>query len=354
MATTGTEKRAIRPAIVATMTVALVVLLLAWPWLGATTLTLQVVAFALINVIVVQGLTVLYGYADQVSLATGAFFGFGAYVTAIGSVTFGLNLYVATAVAVVLSWVLGLVVGLPALRLKGHYLAMGTLAFSALMVLFFTEAQRYTGGVDGFGNIGFVALPGVGESYGRVATMYLVSVVVAVLAVWVTRSVVRGVPGDCLRAMAASENGARACGVVVEEVKVRAFGYSAAAAGLGGALYAMLVGFISPSLLGVSMSITFVAMSVIGGRKSIVGPIVAAVALTAIQQLNLLMPGMDYAVAEAVKSVQIEVYALAIIALTLFAPAGLPGLLPRRRGADSGPGGPASDHPTDATAGEVR
>lgn len=319
-----------------------VLALLAWPWLGATTLLLQVAAFALINVVVVQGLTVLYGYADQVSLATGAFFGFGAYAAAIGTTTFGLWPSLATAIAVVASWLLGLLVGLPALRLKGHYLAMGTLAFSALMVLLFTEAEAFTGGVDGFGNIGFASLPGVGESYGRVATMYLICVVVAVATVWVTRNVVRGVPGDCLRAMAASENGARACGVAVEEVTVRAFGYSAATAGLGGALYAMLVGFISPSLLGVSMSITFVAMSVIGGRKSIVGPIVSAVVLTAIQQLNLLVPRMDSAIAEAVKSVQIEVYAVAIIVLTLFAPLGLPGLLhwrgfrpSRRSAADS-------------------
>lgn len=309
-----------------------------------TNLFLLIAGFTLINIVVIQGLTVLYGWADQVSLATGAFFGVGAYVQALTSTSLGLSPWVGIPLAIVVGWTLGALVGLPALRLKGHYLAMGTLAFSALMVLLFTEAEAVTGGVDGFGNIPYAAIAFGSEGLKRIPSVFILAVVAAVGSVLFTRNVVRNIPGDCMSAMAATEDGARSCGVEVEQITVRAFAYSGALAALGGALYAMLMGFISPALLGVHMSIAFVAMAVIGGRKSIAGPIVAAVLLTLIQQLHLLFPTLDAGVADILKSVQTEVYAVLIIALVILAPQGLVSLMksgrrltdPRGGGADGG------------------
>lgn len=304
-------------------------------------LFLLIMGFTLINVVAIQGLTVLYGWADQVSLATGALFGVGAYVQALTSTTLGLSPWVGIPLAVLAGWVLGALVGLPALRLKGHYLAMGTLAFSALMVLLFTEAEAITGGIDGFGNIPYAAISLGGDSLKRIPSVFILSAVAAVGAIAFTRNVVRNVPGDCMSAMATTEDGARSCGVEVERITVRAFAYSGALAALGGALYAMLMGFISPALLGVHMSIAFVAMAVIGGRKSIVGPIVAAAVLTLIQQLHLLFPTLDTHIADVLKSVQTEVYAVLIIALVIFAPQGLAAVVRRRRA----PVPPAMDSP---------
>ena len=293
------------------------------PWLGVSNLTLQVVGFVLINIVAIQGLTVLYGYAHQVSLATGAFFGFGAYAVGISNTLLGLSPWVGLAIGALGSWALGAVVGLPALRLKGHYLAMGTIAFSALMVLLFTEAASITGGVDGMGRIEFGALPVIGQSWGRIITSYLSIVVFAALAVLLTSNIVRRTPGASMRAMADSEDGARSVGVEVEQITVRSFMFAGMAAGFAGGLYAMLVGFISPSLLAVHASIAFVAMAVIGGRNSLVGPIVATVLLTLIQHVNVLIPGAGAVFGDLVKSVQVEVYALLIIVLTIFAPNGL-------------------------------
>lgn len=303
--------------------VATVIMLFAVPWLNVNNLTVQILGFTLINVVAMQGLTVLYGWADQVSLATGAFFGFGAYVQALGTVRFEISPWLLIPIAVAAGWALGAMVGLPALRLKGHYLAMGTLAFSSLMVLLFTEADWLTGGVDGLGNIPYPHLPILGEALKRVPSVYLLAVVAAIGSIWFTRNIVRGVPGHCMGAMAASEDGARSCGVEVERITVRAFAYSGAMAALAGALYAMMVGFISPSLLGVHASIAFVAMAVIGGRKTVVGPVLSTIALTVIQQIHLLIPGLNYEVAEVLKSVQTEVYAVLIIVLVLFAPGGI-------------------------------
>lgn len=313
--------------------------LFALPWLDVNNLTLQIVGFTLINVVAIQGLTVLYGWADQVSLATGAFFGVGAYVQALVSGQGGLSLWIGVPCAVLVGWLLGALVGLPALRLKGHYLAMGTLAFSALMVLLFTEAAPITGGIDGLGNIPYPDLTLAGERFRRIPSSYLVTVVVTLAAVAFTRNVVRQVPGECMSAMAASEDGARSCGVQVERITVQAFAYSGALAALAGALYAMMVGFISPALLGVHTSIAFVAMVVIGGRKSVIGPIVATVVLTLVQQVHLLLPGLPTQVADALKSVQTELYAVLIIVLVLFAPQGLAALLRRRQQAPGASGG---------------
>jgi len=322
-----TVKRSIWLAVVS----ALALGLFALPWLGFNNLTLQVVGFVLINIVAIQGLTVLYGYAHQVSLATAAFFGFGAYAVGISTTLWGWNPWAGVVLAGVSSWVLGAVVGLPALRLKGHYLAMGTIAFSALMVLLFTEAASITGGVDGMGRIPFAGLPVIGDEWGRIVTTYLVTVAFAVVTIAVTRNIVRRIPGDCMRAMAGSEDGARSVGVQVEQITVRSFMYAGLAAGIAGALYAMLVGFISPSLLSVHASIGFVAMAVIGGRNNLVGPIIATIALTMIQHLNILVPGAGAVLGDFVKSVQVEVYALLIITLTVFAPAGLPSLMQRFR-----------------------
>ena len=134
-----------------------------------------------------------------------------------------------------------------------------------------------------------------------------------------------------MRALHGSELGAQASGVDVVGVKVRAFVLSATFAGLSGALYASIVGFISPSLFTTAASVTFLAMAVIGGSNSLAGPLLSVVLLTLLEYLDALVPGISRTTAEVIQAYQADIYGLAIIAVILFAPSGLAGMWRRTR-----------------------
>jgi branched-chain amino acid transport system permease protein len=114
-------------------------------------------------------------------------------------------------------------------------------------------------------------------------------------------------------------------------VKVRTFVLSALFAGLAGALYASVVGFVSPSLFTLTASVTFLAMTVVGGTSSLAGPLAAAVLLTLVQYLDAIVPGIPPETAQTLQSYQEDIYGLAIVLVVVFAPGGLAGMWRRRR-----------------------
>jgi branched-chain amino acid transport system permease protein len=137
-------------------------------------------------------------------------------------------------------------------------------------------------------------------------------------------------PGRAMRALHGSEMGATACGVDVVGVKVRVFVVSATFAGLSGALYASVVGFVSPSLFTLQASVGYLAMAVIGGTGSLLGPVVAATLLTLLQYLDALIPGISQGAAQTVQAFEPDIYGLAIVLVVILAPGGI-GALWRRR-----------------------
>ncbi len=222
----------------------------------------------------------------------------------------------------------GLLLALPSLRLKGHYLAMATLGFGELMTLAFVEAVPLTGGVDGFTGI---PLPTIGAvTLKAPAELYWLVWGVAGVAIFFAANMVSLRPGRAMRAMHGSELGATACGVDLVGIKVRAFVVSAALAGLSGALYASVIGFISPSVFTLSASVAFLAMAVIGGSSSLAGPVAAAIVLTLVQYLDALVPGISRETAQVVQTYEADVYGLAIVLIVLFAPGGIGALFKRR------------------------
>ncbi len=290
---------------------------------------LKVFTFAGVNALVVVGLSLLFGYAGQVSLGHAAFVGIGAYASAYCTVHLHWPWILGFLVAGAVSALGGLVLAVPSLRLKGYYLAVATLGFGELMALGFKEAEPVTGGVDGFTGIPYPAL-GPFEFRTAPSLYWLVwgIVGVALLIAWNTSSLR---PGRAMRALHGSELGAQASGVDVVGVKVRTFVMSAVIAGLAGALYAGVVGFVSPSVFTVSASVTFMAMAVIGGTGSLAGPLLAAVLLTLLQYFDALIPGIPRSTSQALQEYREDIYALAIILVVIFAPRGLGGLW-RRRG----------------------
>jgi branched-chain amino acid transport system permease protein len=222
-----------------------------------------------------------------------------------------------------------MVLAIPSLRLKGHYLAMATLGFGELMTIAFKEAESITGGVNGFSGIPF---PSIGEFVFRTPQQLYWLVWGAVgLAILVATNITSLRPGRAMRALHGSELGAQASGVDIVGVKVRVFVFSAGVAGLSGALYASVVGFISPSVFTTTASVTFLAMAVIGGANSLAGPLLSVILLTLLEYLDALVPGVSRETAALIQEYQADIYGVAIIAVILFAPSGIAGLWRRKR-----------------------
>lgn len=291
------------------------------PAFVADTYVLKLLTYVGINVLVVLGLALLFGYAGQVSLGHAAFVGLGAYSCAFLGMQLKLPWLLAFAGAGAISAVGGLVLAMPSLKLKGHYLAMATLGFGELASLAFREATPVTGGVNGL--LGIPA-PSIGpwEITTATGSYWLVWSVVGV-AVLISANLTALRPGRAMRAIHGSEMGALASGVDVTSVKVRVFVVSATMAGLAGALYASVVGFVSPSLFTLHVSVGYLAMAVIGGTGSLAGPVASAAALTLVQYIDSLIPGLPRSTHEVMQAYMPDVYGLAIILVVLFAPGGL-------------------------------
>ena len=317
-------RRVLRIALPLAVAVALAII----PFVVTDTFTLKLLTYVGVNVLVVIGLALLFGHSGQVSLGHAAFVGMGAYTCAYATTQLKLPWLLAFAAAGVVSALGGLVLALPSLKLKGHYLAMATLGFGELATLAFREGAAVTGGVNGLSGIPYPSIGSIQLS--SVADCYWLVWAVVGLAALVSANLTALRPGRAMRALHGSELGAAASGVDVTGVKVRVFVISAAMAGLAGALYASAVGFISPSLFTLQASVGFLAMAVIGGTGSLAGPMLAATLLTLVQYIGSLLPWLPRSTSEMIQTYEPDVYGLAIVLVILFAPGGL-GALWRRR-----------------------
>ncbi|QYN37769.1 branched-chain amino acid ABC transporter permease [Pseudonocardia sp. DSM 110487] len=270
-------------------------------------------------IIVTTGLSLLMGYAGQVSLGQGAFYAIGAYTAGLMAVG-GLPPLLGLAAAPVFAAAVAAAVGIPLLRLRGHYLAFATLAVQ-LILLSLVGQFEFTGG-----DIGLRGIPqlGVGDATLTSSLAYAyVTWVAAALALLLARNVIRSRPGRGLRALASTEIAAKSAGVPVGRYKLAAFSLSAAYAGLAGGIYAFYLGYISPGSFPVLISIEFVVMAVVGGLGTVWGPVVGATLVTLlVQALNALgtMPGMP---PYAPSVLSYAVYALLLVLVLLFMPRGL-------------------------------
>jgi len=297
---------------------------------------LKVLTFVGVNALIVLGLALLFGYAGQVSLGHAAFFGLGAYSSAWVTKTMGLPWLAGLAAAIVVTGVGGVLLALPSLRLKGHYLAMATLAFGEIMRIAFVEAEAVTGGPDGLSGIPYASIGGF-EFNTPQLNYWLVWFAVGA-ALWLSSNIVRGRPGRSMLALHGSELGTMASGVSITGLKVRVFTLSAVFAGVAGSLYAAAVGFVSPSTFSLHLSVILVAMAVLGGTRSLLGPLLAAAFLTLIPYADAVLPGLSREVMTVIQSWEADLYGLVIILVMLFLPGGIAGLLrglSARRGGDS-------------------
>lgn len=285
----------------------------------------KVLTFVGLNVIVVAGLALLFGFAGQISLGHAAFVGIGAYTCGYLTAVRGVPWPLAVLSATVLAALGGLLLAVPSLRLKGHYLAMATLGFNEIMSVLFVELRTITGGNDGLRGIPYATIGSwkIDTPSGNYLLVWAIAVVVLVLV----GNVIRTRPGRAMRALHGSELGAMASGVDTRGLKIQVFALSAGLAGLSGALYASAVGFISPSTFSLEFSVLLIAMVVVGGTGSLAGPVAACVLLTLLPYADALIPGLSKNAVAVLQDWEADISGFAMILVLLFAPGGLAGLV---------------------------
>jgi branched-chain amino acid transport system permease protein len=227
------------------------------------------------------GLNILMGKAGQVSLGHAGFFGIGAYAAAIGPAHLGLPSLAALVIGAGVSALLAYLVGRPILRLKGHYLAIGTLGFGVLVALVITTESRWTGGPDGM-SVAKLSLFGWRASGSD--TWYWITGGLLLAGTWIAFNLDETPTGRAFRALHDSEIAARVTGIDVNRFKLQAFVIAAVYASLAGSALAMMNGFVNPDQAGFLHSVELVTMVVLGGLGSVVGSIVGAAVLIMLPQ----------------------------------------------------------------------
>ncbi|HYP84705.1 MAG TPA: branched-chain amino acid ABC transporter ATP-binding protein/permease [Variovorax sp.] len=242
--------------------------------------------FVLANVallaVVGIGLNVLQGLTGQISFGHVGFYAIGAYAVGILTTRAGWNFWAAWPAAMLLSGAVGALLALPALRVKGPYLAMVTIAFGFIVEHATIEMGGLTGGQNGIMGI---AAPSLGALAGGERAVAMLAVLSAGVALALYAWLSRGTWGAAMRAVRDSETAAESVGIHPLQVKTVAFALSAAAAGLAGGLFAPLSGFIAPSSFGFGQSILFVLVVVLGGAGAVAGPLVGALVVALLPEL---------------------------------------------------------------------
>jgi ABC-type branched-subunit amino acid transport system ATPase component/ABC-type branched-subunit amino acid transport system permease subunit len=232
-----------------------------------------IMATLALTAIVGIGLNILLGLAGQVSFGHVGFYAIGAYTASILAVSLKVDPWLALPVAVALSAAVGALLALPALRVKGPYLAMVTIAFGFVIENAASEWKGVTGGQNGI--MGVPTLEAFGVRFGERGIALLALALCAAL-VWGFWRLSRSPWGAAMRAVKDSEVAAESVGLNPVAVKTLAFALSAACAGLAGALFAPLSGFVAPSNFAFLQSILFVLVVIVGGAGSVAGPLVGA------------------------------------------------------------------------------
>jgi branched-chain amino acid transport system permease protein len=251
------------------------------PILSGSTYVITVGVFSGLNALVAIGLCVLMGYAGQVSLGQAGFYGIGAYVSAVLSQQYGLPVMISVLSAMIVAAFAAVLLAVPSLRLKGHYLAVATLSFGEIINIILNEWGP--GGPSGFGDIPHFDILGITFD-STMSYFYLVWVCVALVLLF-SFNLINSRAGRALRALHGSELASRAMGLDVTALKIKVFILSAVYASLAGSLYAHYVTFISPSSFTLFYSVLVLMMAVIGGITNLWGAVIGSVLITILPEL---------------------------------------------------------------------
>ncbi len=271
---------------------------------------LNVLVFVGIYSLITIGLSLLMGYTGQISLGQAAFFGLGAYTSGVLSAKFGVSPWLGLLAAIFVTGGIAFLIGAPALKLKGHYLAMATLAFGYIVFIVFNQASFLTGGPSGFGQIPRFRL---GNFLLRSDVHYYYFVWTLVIVVLLgSLNIIHSRVGRALRSIHEGELAANIMGVNTAKYKIQVFVLSAVYASLAGSLYAHFITFLNPTPFGFHFSIVLVAMVAVGGMANVWGAMIGAALLTLLPEYLRVFHDYD-----------ILIYGSTLLVIMIFLPQGL-------------------------------
>ena len=283
----------------------------ALPWLLSSGYWRGILVICAMNVLLALALNLVMGYTGQLNLGQSAFYAIGAYASTLLVRSLHWNFWVASLAAVVAAGFLGLALAAFAARLRGHYLAIASLGFAVITYQVLVNWESVTEGVRGLYGIA----PPV---RGTVALFYLVAGI-ALVVYALMDNLVRSPVGDTLRAIREDEVSAASLGVNGAIWKAFAFGVGAAIAGLAGCFYPGFVGTLVPDAFNIVESFTMLAMVIVGGMGTMIGPVIGAVVLTFLPEL---LRGFG--------ELRLMIYGVALTLVVLFLPGGIASCFKRR------------------------
>ena len=239
---------------------------------------LGVLVFTALNCLAAIGLCLLMGYAGQISIGHGAFVAIGAYASGLLTVKLGWSPWSAMLAGAAITAAVAAVMGLPTLRLKGHYLAMATLGFASIVHILAVATVDVTGGPSGLLDIPRISLFGI--SLDSDTRFFYFSWAAVVIGLYAGFNIINSRVGRGLRALHGSEEAAASLGVNITGYKIQVFVVSAVYASVSGSLYAYYVNYIDPGPFGVMHSVLLVTMVAVGGMHKLWGAFTGAVLLS--------------------------------------------------------------------------
>jgi branched-chain amino acid transport system permease protein len=285
--------------------------------------TVSLLIIVAVHVIATTGLTLLLGCAGQISLAQAAFYGLGAYGSMIGTVLLGWNPWLALVATAAANGLVAYLIGRPALRLHGHYLALATLGFGIIVNIVLVQETAITGGPTGIAGIPKLSLGPVSLASDRSYFVFVWSVALALLLAC-RRLVTGSAYGRVLRALQASEVATASVGIDVARYKLQVFVLTAVLGSLAGSLFAHYLTVISPSEFGFDVSIEFLVMAVIGGLGSVWGALFGVLAVTLLlETLRTVAPLL--APSAPTSEYEVVAFGALLVLALLFLPEGLAG-----------------------------
>jgi len=257
------------------------------------------------------GLNFLFGYTGQISLGHAAFYAIGAYGSAILETKLNIPFILAWVITLVMTGVIAYLISVPILKLKGHYLAMATLAFTLIVESVLSHWVPVTGGHDGI-----TLLTGsiLGTWFSQ--NLYFFIIGSAIIAWWMLSNISRSSVGRAHQALRDDEDAAEALGIPVKRYKVNAFVLSAVLAALAGIWYAHLSMVITPEVFNLHVSIQILMLVVVGGMGNNFGAVLGAAFLIALPEFLY-----DF------KDANILIYGLIVLVILIFFPKGLAGMV---------------------------
>ena len=302
-----------------TLTVASIagLLLLTIPHLLPGKYLLQLVNLGLISLIVVVGLNYITGYCGQINFGQAAFWGIGAYVTALATMN-GVSFWLALPLAAIATGLCSLLLGIPTLKLRAYYLAMATIGFGEIVQLVLIHWEPVTGGTSGLRGVPGVSIGGHLIS-GNMEQYYFLLAWCA-LALGLALRVRASKLGRAMIALRDSEIAAEVAGVDTVRIKMLAFAMSSMYAGVAGGLYVSYVNYVSPDLFSNAQAVLFFTMLVVGGTGSAVGAVLGTALLTALPEALRFL-----------KEWYLVLYGVGVILIIIFIPEGLASLGARWR-----------------------